>query len=531
MRGEDRRILFGPYILDPITRSLTLEGEPVAIGGRALDLLIALVDRRGELVSKKALLAIVWPGVSIEEDNLKVHIMALRRALKDDGRTYVVTVPGRGYTFVAPVEVEASGVPAHEAAHSARSADEQIVATRYGARSRLLYHIGILHSLSGPLALSEGAIVDATLLAVHQINARGGIRGRAIEPTIADCQSDEATFAREAERLIVEEGVCALFGGFTSACRKEILPIVEQHDHLLLYPMQYEGLEQSPNIFYFGAAPNQQIIPAVRWAFAFLRCKRFFLIGWNSIYPRATNAIVRDEVGSLGGEIVGEEYVNGSGMGMAARKIAEVKPDIILNSLTRDLNALYSRSLRELGVTSEESPTIYFSISENEVQSLAPRDTIGDYAAWNYFQSLERPANQEFVKLFRSRYGIRRVTSDPMEAAYSGVHLWAQAAEAANSDHVGAIRHALPNQHFAAPGGAVRIDPENHHTWKIMRLARIGDAGQFSIVWSTERPIRPEPYPASRSIAEWHTFLQSLREGWGGRWSGTEIHSNSEDTG
>ena len=531
MSGGDRRISFGSYTLHPIARSLTLDGELVPIGGRALDLLIALVERRGQLVSKKTLMAAVWPGMSIEEANLKVHIMALRRALKDDGRTYVVTVAGRGYTFVAPVQIESPGAPAHEAAPSAQSADEQAIATRYGARSRLLYRIGVLHSLSGPLALSEGAIVDATLLAVQQINARGGIHGREIEPTIADCQSDEAVFAREAERLIVKDSVRALFGGFTSACRKEILPIVEQHDHLLLYPMQYEGLEQSSNIFYLGAAPNQQIIPAVRWAFAFLRCKRFFLIGWNSIYPRATNAIVRDEIASLGGEIVGEEYVRSSGMGTAVRKIAEVKPDIILNSLPRDLNALYCSSLREIGITSEDSPTIYFSISENEVQSFAPGDTIGDYVAFNYFQSLERPANQEFVQLFRSRYGVRRVTSDPMEAAYSGVHLWAQAAEQANSDDVGAIRHSLPNQHFSAPGGPIRVDPENHHTWKIMRLARIGDAGQFSIVWTSERPIRPEPYPASRSIAQWHAFLQDLRKRWDGRWSGIETHSHSEEAG
>jgi urea transport system substrate-binding protein len=528
MPGEDRRISFGPYTLHPTIRSLTLEGEPVAIGSRALDLLIALVDRRGELVSKKALLAIVWPEVSIEENNLKVHIMALRRALKDDGRTYVVTVPGRGYSFVAPIRFDASEEPAGEVSYGGRSADEQAAAAHHAARPRPFYRIGVLHSLSGPLALSEGAIVDATLLAVDQINARGGIRGRKIEPTIVDCQSDEATFAREAERLIVKEGVCALFGGFTSACRKEILPVVEHHDHLLLFPMQYEGLEQSPNIFYLGAAPNQQIIPAVRWAFAFLRCKRFFLIGWNSIYPRATNAIVRDEVLSLGGEIVGEEYVQGSGMSTAARKIAEVRPDIILNSLTRDLNAIYCSCLRDEGVTSEASPTIYFSISENEVQSLASRDMIGDYVAWNYFQSLDRPANQQFVKLFRSHYGLRRVTSDPLEAAYSGVHLWAQAAEQANSDHVGAIRHVLPNQHFRAPGGDIRIDPENHHTWKIMRLARIGDAGQFSIVWSSERSIRPEPYPASRSIGEWHAFLQDLRERWGGRWTGTESRAHSE---
>ena len=165
-----------------------------------------------------------------------------------------------------------------------------------------------------------------------------------------------------------------------------------------------------------------------------------------------------------------------------------------MNSLTRDFNALYCRRLRELGITSEESPTIYFSISENEVQSLEPRDTVGDYAAWNYFYSLERATNQVFVKLFQSHYGTRRVTADPMEAAYSAVNLWAQAAEAANSDDVSAIRHAhFPNQRFSAPGGDVQIDAENNHTWKIMRLARIVDGGQFSIVWSAKKPFDPNP--------------------------------------
>jgi urea transport system substrate-binding protein len=518
MSDDERLISFGPYVLHPAARSLTVNGYPVVIGGRALDLLIALVDRRGEVVAKKTLLEIVWPGVTVEEENLKVHIMAVRRALKDNGKAYVVTVPRRGYSFVAPVST--SGLST-VTAQSAGTAREQVQALRAVAASNLPYRIGILHSLSGPLAISEGAIVDATLLAVRQINASGGIRGREIEPTVVDCQSDEATFAREAERLITKGNVRALFGGFTSACRKEMLPIVEHHDHLLLFPMQYEGLEQSPNIFYLGAAPNQQIIPAVRWGFAFLQRKRFFLIGWDSIYPRATNAIVRDEVHSLGGEIVGEEYVHmgKDGMERPLHKLAQIKPDIIVNSLTRDLNALYSRRLRELGVTSEESPTIYLSISENEIQSLAPRDIIGDYAAWNYFQSLEHPTNQVFVKLFQTHYGIRRVTADPMEAAYSGVHLWAQAAGAANSDDVAAIRRLLPNQHFSAPGGAVQIDAENQHTWKIMRLARIVDRGQFSIVWSSEKPIRPEPYPKSRSVAEWHEFLRGLHNGWGGRWT------------
>ena len=217
--------------------------------------------------------------------------------------------------FVAPVST--SGLPA-ATAQSAGIAKKQMQTPRPVAGVKLPYRIGILHSLSGPLALSEGAIVDATVLAIHQINARGGIRGREIEPIVVDCQSDEATFAHEAERLIAKAQVCALFGGFTSASRKEMLPIVEHHDHLLFYPMQYEGLEKSPNIFYLGAAPNQQILPAVRWAFAFLRRKRFFLIGWDSIYPRATNAIISDEVRALGGEIVGEEYLH-------ARKVASTR--------------------------------------------------------------------------------------------------------------------------------------------------------------------------------------------------------------
>ena len=493
MTADDRRVSFGNYTLHPAARSLTVRGHSVVLGGRALDLLIALIDRRGELVSKKTLLELVWPGVTIEEGNLRVVIRALRRALEDDGKTYIVTVPGRGYTFVAPVST--SGLSA-VTAQSVGTAQQQVQAPQHVPASKP-YRIGILHSLSGPLALSEGAIVDATLLAVHQINARGGIRGREIEPIVVDCQSDEATFAHEAERLIAKENVRTLFGGFTSASRKEILPIVEHYDHLLLYPMQYEGLEKSPNIFYLGAAPNQQIIPAVRWAFAFLRRKRFFLIGWDSIYPRATNAIIRDEVESLGGEIVGEEYLHArnGGIDTALRKLAEIKPDVIVNSLTRDFNALYCRRLREMGVSSEASPTIYFSISENEVQSIGPRDAVGDYAAWNYFQSLERLTNQAFVKLFQSHYGTRRVTADPMEAAYSGVHLWAQAAEAANSDDVSAIRSALPNQRFSAPGGDVQIDAENNHTWKIMRLARIVDGASFRWYGAPKKPFDPNRTP------------------------------------
>jgi urea transport system substrate-binding protein len=280
-------------------------------------------------------------------------------------------------------------------------------------------------------------------------------------------------------------------------------------------------MEQCPNIFYTGAAPNQQIIPAVRWVFGFLRKKRFFLVGRNSVYSRAANEIIRDEVKASGGEILGEEYIHpdSTEVTRVVRAIARTEPDVIFNSLAGDTNLFYTRLLRAGGITPEKVPTIYFSISEIELLSLSAKESLGDYAAWNYFQSLDRPANHAFVSKFRSRYGPRRVVADPMEAGYSGVHLWAQAVEAAGTADTPAIRRSLVNQRFDAPGGPVRIDPENQHTWKTMRLGRIVEGGQFEVVWSSEKPIRPEPYPNSRSPAAWDKFLAGLYKDWGGRWT------------
>ena len=312
-----------------------------------------------------------------------------------------------------------------------------------------------------------------------------------------------------------------------------MLPIVEQRDHLLIYPTQYEGMEQCSNIFYTGAAPNQQIIPAVSWAVGFLRKKRFFLVGWNSVYSRAANAIIRDEVEACGGEIVGEEYVlpDSTEVTRVIRTIAQTEPDVIFNSLVGDMNLFYTRLLRAAGITPEKIPTVYFSVGEIELLSLSAREIVGDYAAWNYFQSLDRPENHAFVKRFRSRYGRQRVVADTMEAGYLGVHLWAQAAHTADPDDVPAIRQALLNQTFEAPGGRVRIDAENQHTWKTMRLGRIVEGGQFEIVWSSEKPIRPEPYPSSRSPDAWKDFLNQLYEAWGGNWTKSQnVNSQVDDS-
>ena len=232
--------------------------------------------------------------------------------------------------------------------------------------------VGLLHSLSGTMATSESAVVDGTLLAIEEIN-RGGVLGRRIEGVVADGMSDPAIFAREAERLIVREKVCTVFGCWTSASRKTVCPIFEKHDHLLIYPVQYEGLEESPNIVYNGATPNQQILPAINWAYTDLGHK-YFLVGSDYVFPRVAHAIIRDRVAALGGQVVGEEY------GPLARLISRgssrrsaSRPDLIVNTINGDSNAAFFRALRKAGISSASIPTLSFSIAENEVRSVGRR--------------------------------------------------------------------------------------------------------------------------------------------------------------
>ncbi len=385
--------------------------------------------------------------------------------------------------------------------------------------SREPIRIGVLHSLTGTMAFSEKPVVEATLLAIENLNARGGLLGRQVEAITADAKSDPATFASEAERLITRDKVAALFGCWTSASRKYVRTVVERHNQLLFYPVQYEGLELSRNIVYAGAAPNQQIIPAVKWCFDHLG-KRFFLVGSDYIFPRTANAIIKDQVGALGGEIAGEEYIalgekQAEGM---VEKIARARPSVILNTLNGDSNIAFFHALRKQGVAPAQIPVMSFSIAEREVASIGPALVAGDYAAWNYFQSLNTPQNQEFVQHIQDRYGADRVVSDPMEAAYVAVHLWAQAVEAARTADCAEVRRHIGDQSYLGPGGMVYVDRNTQHTWKVVRLGRIRTDGQFDIVWSSEHPVRPVPYPVYRRQAEWDDFLLTLYKGWGGRW-------------
>jgi urea transport system substrate-binding protein len=381
--------------------------------------------------------------------------------------------------------------------------------------------VGVLHSRTGTMGSSERPVIDATLLAIEEINNAGGLLGSPVEAVLEDGESDAAVFAARSEKLITRDKVAAVFGCWTSASRKAVRPVVEKHDCLLLYPVQYEGLEHSPNIFYLGAAPNQQIIPAVTWCCTYLKKKRIFLVGSDYVFPRAANAIIRDQASALGAEVVGEEYLllGSTDVQQVVRKIASSEAEVILNTINGDTNLAFFRRLRAVGITPAEVPTISFSISREDLSNFSPREVAGDYAAWSYFQSIDRPQNHAFVSRFQKRFGPAHIISDPMEAAYVGVHLWAQAVRQAGSVDTRAVREALKTQTYDAPEGRVRIDAETQHTEKFVRIGQISPEGRFEVVYSSEQAITPVPYPPTRSKAAWDALLNDLHLRWGGQWA------------
>ncbi len=379
--------------------------------------------------------------------------------------------------------------------------------------------VGILHSETGSTSVSEKSMIEAELLAIKEINAVGGLLGgRLVEGVVADGRSDWPTFAREAEHLIDREKVSVIFGCWSSASRKSVKPVVEQKSHLLIYPMAYEGLEQSPNIVYTGAAPNQQVIPAVSWCFEKLKARKFFLVGTDYVWPHCVNEIIKDQLKALGAECAGESYIlfGSNAVENSVAAIGKASPDVIISTLVGDSNDPFYRRLQSARILPERTPVMCFSIAEDELRKLPLKAMVGDYAAWDYFQSIDRPENRAFVQRFKATYGGDRVTSDAIEAAYNSVYLSAQAVTEAQTDQVADVIKALRRQSLNAPEGIVTVDSETQHTWRPVSIGRIRGDGQFDLVWSTDKPIRPIPYPRSRSQSEWESFLNDLYRGWGG---------------
>lgn len=356
--------------------------------------------------------------------------------------------------------------------------------------------VGILHSLSGTMAISEVTVRDATLLAIEEINAAGGVLGKQIEPVIEDGASDWDTFAEKAQKLISQDQVVTVFGCWTSASRKAVLPVFEGNDSLLWYPVQYEGLEASPNIFYTGATTNQQIIPGLDYLREELGAQKIFLVGSDYVFPRTANQIINAYAEAYDMEVVGEEYapLGHTEFSTVVNKVVDEQPDAVFNTLNGDSNVAFFKQLGDAGVTAEDIPTLSVSVAEEEVAGIGPENIAGHFVAWNYYQTTETDRNAEFVAAFQEEYGADRVTSDPMQAGYNGVYLWAAAVEAAGSTDVDAVKEAAGGITLDAPEGPITIDGDNQHLFKTARVGVIGDDGLIEEVWNSGEPIKPDPF-------------------------------------
>ena len=356
--------------------------------------------------------------------------------------------------------------------------------------------VGVLHSLSGTMSISEVAVKDATIMAIDEINESGGLLGKKIVPVIEDGASDWPTFAEKAKKLIEKDKVDVVFGCWTSASRKAVLPVFESLDHLLFYPVQYEGVEASKNIVYTGAAPNQQIMPSVTWLLE-KGLKKFYLLGSDYVFPRTANKIIKKQLETEGGATVAEEYtpLGHTDYTTVISKIKSAKPDVIYNTLNGDSNVAFFKQLKAAGITPDMIPVLSVSIAEEEIKGIGIENIVGNYAAWNYFMSMETPENEKFIANYKAKYGEDRVTDDPIEAGYFGVYLWAEAVKKANTADVNKVRDAVRGVEYTAPEGPVKIEPVNNHTWKVVQIGKVNNEGQFDIVWSTGTPVQPDPYP------------------------------------
>ena len=355
--------------------------------------------------------------------------------------------------------------------------------------------VGILHSLSGTMAISEVSVRDAELLAIEEINAKGGVLGKKIEAKVEDGASDWPTFAEKAQKLISVDKVATTFGGWTSASRKAMLPVFEKNKALLWYPVQYEGLETSPYIFYSGATTNQQIIPGMEYLKAQGKTK-IFLVGSDYVFPRTANKEIKAYAAANGITIVGEEYtpLGHTEYSTVVNKLKDAKPDAVFNTLNGDSNVAFFKQFKAAGLTAQAMPVMSVSVAEEEIRGIGAENVVGHLTAWNYYQTTDTPANKTFVAAYKAKFGQNRVTDDPIEAGYVQVYLWAAAVEKAGTTEVEAVKKAADGITFDAPEGKVTIDGATQHIYKTARIGVIEANGLIKEVSSSPAPIKPDPY-------------------------------------
>lgn len=385
--------------------------------------------------------------------------------------------------------------------------------------------VGVLHSLSGTMAISETSLKDTVLMAVEEINASGGLLGMQVEPVVIDPASNWPLFAEKARELIQKEKVAVVFGCWTSVSRKSVLPVFEELNGLLFYPVQYEGEESSFNVFYTGAAPNQQAIPAVEYLMSKDGggAKRFVLLGTDYVYPRTTNKILRAFLYSKGvaEADIWETYTpfghsDYQTIVAQVKKFAAGKPTAVISTINGDSNVPFYKELGNQGLKASDIPVVAFSVGEEELRGVDTKPLVGHLAAWNYFMSIDTPENKVFIKKWKDYVkkhnlpgGDARVTNDPMEATYIGVQMWAQAVKQAGTTEIDAVRQAIGYQKVKGPSGfEITMDAKNHHLWKPVFIGEVQANGQFEIVWKTPGPVRAQAWSpfipdSAKKVADW----------------------------
>ena len=379
--------------------------------------------------------------------------------------------------------------------------------------------IGVLHSLSGTMAISETTLKDTVLMMVDDLNKHGGLLGKKVEAVVVDPASNWPLFAEKARELLEKDKVAVVFGCWTSVSRKSVLPVFEELNGLLFYPVQYEGEESSNNVFYTGAAPNQQAIPAVEYLMSKEGgdVKRWVLEGTDYVYPRTTNKILRAFLHSKGvtdADIL-ENYTpfgfsDWQTEVSAIKKFASAgKKTAVVSTINGDANVPFYKELANQGVKATDIPVVAFSVGEEELSGIDTKNLVGHLAAWNYFESVKNPTNAEFIKEWHTFIkNDKRVTNDPMEATYIGFKMWTQAVMQAGTTDVDAVRQAMYGQKVKAPSGFTVVMNTNHHLSKPVMIGEIRPDGQFDVVWKTKTVIKADawsPYLAEDKgkVADW----------------------------
>lgn len=355
--------------------------------------------------------------------------------------------------------------------------------------------IGFLNSLSGTMAISERTVHDSLALAVDQINSSGGVLGKKLTVVSEDGASEPTIFAEKAGKLISSDCVAAVFGGWTSASRKAMLPVFEGANSLLFYPVQYEGLEASPNIFYTGATTNQQIIPGLDYLKQ-KGVKSLFLVGSDYVFPRTANKEIKAYAKANGIEIKGEQYapLGHTDFATIVNKVKAAGAAAVFNTLNGDSNVAFFKEYRNAGLTAAAMPVVSVSIAEEEIGGIGLDNVVGQLTAWNYYQTINSPRNAAFVQDFKAKYGQSRVTSDPMEAAYTSLFLWKAMVEKAKSFSTNDVRNAADGVSYDAPEGTVTVNGPNHHIAKTALIGKVGPDALIHTEWSSGSPIQPDPF-------------------------------------